>query len=215
MGFFHLNWSLLDPGWPRWERTEMVNFIHLVGRLPHAFYWCQWQVHFHGKCFHVVSYELCWDLEILCASVLSHFSRVWLFVTPQTVARQAPLSMRSSGKSTGMVCHVLLQEIFSTRGSRGPSLLFLRDTLYNPQDKTHCLHLLFPYVFCLMEHFCCERFLSMFLPCVSNHGISVNWNAWRIGCLVHWIFRAPTSDHKNHVVSSLVVNVFPKMDLGH
>ena len=94
MGFFHLNWSLLDPGWPRWERTEMVNFIHLVGRLPHAFYWCQWQVHFHGKCFHVVSYELCWDLEILCASVLSHFSRVWLFVTPQTVARQAPLSMR-------------------------------------------------------------------------------------------------------------------------
>ena len=108
-----------------------------------------------------------------------------------------------------MVCHALLQEIFSTQGSRGPSLLFLRDTLYNPQDKTHCLHLLFPYVFCLMEHFCCQRFLSMFLPCVSNHGISVNWNAWRIGCLVHWIFRAPTSDHKNHVVFSLIVN-FPQ-----
>ena len=28
--------------------------------------------------------------------MLSHFTRVWLFVTPQTVARQAPLSMRFS-----------------------------------------------------------------------------------------------------------------------
>ena len=28
--------------------------------------------------------------------VLSHFSRVWLFVTPQTAALQAPLSMGSS-----------------------------------------------------------------------------------------------------------------------
>ena len=36
-GFSHLHWSLLDPGWPRWEHTEMMDFMHLVERLPHAF----------------------------------------------------------------------------------------------------------------------------------------------------------------------------------
>ena len=37
------------------------------------------------------------------------FSRVQLFVTPRTVACQAPLSMVFSGKNTGMGCHFLLQ----------------------------------------------------------------------------------------------------------
>ena len=31
--------------------------------------------------------------KVACASVLSHFSRVWRFATPWAVARQAPLSM--------------------------------------------------------------------------------------------------------------------------
>ena len=38
----------------------------------------------------------------LHACVLSHFSCVRLFVTPRTVAYQAPLSMDSPGKSTGV-----------------------------------------------------------------------------------------------------------------
>ena len=37
--------------------------------------------------------------------------------TPQTGARQAPLSMGFSGKNTGGDCHFLLQGIFPTQGS--------------------------------------------------------------------------------------------------
>ena len=55
-------------------------------------------------------------LTTLCAG-LSHFSRVWLFVTLWTVAQQAPLSMGFSGKNTGVDCHFLLQGIFPTQGS--------------------------------------------------------------------------------------------------
>ncbi|XDA72876.1 hypothetical protein R6Z07F_003154 [Ovis aries] len=39
-------------------------------------------------------------------------SRVQLFATPWTVARQAPLSMEFPGKNTGVGCHFLLQGIF-------------------------------------------------------------------------------------------------------
>ena len=42
--------------------------------------------------------------------VLSRFSHVQLFVTPWTVAHQAPLSMGLSGKNIGMGCHFLLQK---------------------------------------------------------------------------------------------------------
>ena len=38
-------------------------------------------------------------------------SCVWLFVTPWTVAHQAPLSMGFPAKNTGMGCHFLLQFI--------------------------------------------------------------------------------------------------------
>ena len=48
-------------------------------------------------------------------SVLSHFSSVWLFATPGTLAHQAPLFMGSLGKNTGVGCHALLQGIFLTR----------------------------------------------------------------------------------------------------
>ena len=42
----------------------------------------------------------------VCCAVLSHFSRVWLFVTLWTVARQAPLSMRFSRQEhwSGLPC---------------------------------------------------------------------------------------------------------------
>ena len=42
--------------------------------------------------------------------VLSHYSRVQLLATLWTVAHQAPLSMGSPGKKTGVDCHFLLQE---------------------------------------------------------------------------------------------------------
>ena len=57
--------------------------------------------------------------------LLSHFSHVWLSVTPWTVDRQAPLSMGSVGKNTGVGCNALLQGIFPTQGSN-TRLLCLR-----------------------------------------------------------------------------------------
>ena len=53
----------------------------------------------------------------MCASVLSHFSCVWLFATLWTVAHRSPLDMRFSGKNTRRGCHALLQEIFLSQGS--------------------------------------------------------------------------------------------------
>ena len=53
----------------------------------------------------------------LHACVLSRFHRVWLLVTLWTVAHQAPLSLDSPGKNTGVGCHVLLQGIFPNQGS--------------------------------------------------------------------------------------------------
>ena len=49
--------------------------------------------------------------------VLRLFSRVGLFTTLWTVARQAPLSMVLSTKPTGVGCHALLQGIFPTQRS--------------------------------------------------------------------------------------------------
>ena len=44
-------------------------------------------------------------------------SCVWLSVTPQTTALQAPLCMGFSGKNPSVGCHVLLQGIFPTQWS--------------------------------------------------------------------------------------------------
>ena len=55
-------------------------------------------------------------------------SHVRLFVTPWTVAYQAPHSMDSPSKSTGVGCHFLLQGIFLTQGSN-PGLHHSRQTL--------------------------------------------------------------------------------------
>ena len=41
--------------------------------------------------------------------LLSHFSCVRLCTTPQTAAHQAPQSLDSPGKNTGVGCHFLLQ----------------------------------------------------------------------------------------------------------
>ena len=40
---------------------------------------------------------------------VSHFSHVWLCATAETAAHQAPPSLDSPGKNTGMGCHFLLQ----------------------------------------------------------------------------------------------------------
>ena len=57
-------------------------------------------------------------------------SRVLLFVTSGTVARQAPLSMGFPGKNTGVGCHFFLQGIFLTQ-RLNPCLLLGRRILYH------------------------------------------------------------------------------------
>ena len=49
---------------------------------------------------------------LMCTQQLSC---VWLFVTPWTIAHQAPL-WNFPGKNTGVDCHSLLQEILPTQG---------------------------------------------------------------------------------------------------
>ena len=56
--------------------------------------------------------------------VLSHFSRVRLFETLWTIARQASLSMRFSRQNPGVGCPAVVQGIFLTQGSN-PHLLSL------------------------------------------------------------------------------------------
>ena len=62
-------------------------------------------------------------------SEVKSFSHVQVFVTPWTVAYQAPLSMEFSRQETGVGCHFLLQEIFLTQGLN-PGLPHCRQTLY-------------------------------------------------------------------------------------
>ena len=58
------------------------------------------------------------------------FSHVWVFATPWTVARQAPLSMEFSRLNTGVGCHAFLQGIFPIQESN-PALLHCRQILYH------------------------------------------------------------------------------------
>ena len=62
--------------------------------------------------------------------VVYSLSRVQLFVTPWTVARQAPLSMGTPSKNTAVRCHSLLQGIFPTKTSN-PGLLYCRWILHH------------------------------------------------------------------------------------
>ena len=57
--------------------------------------------------------------RLMCAVCMcaKHVSHVWLFVTPWTVALQAPLSMGSSRQEYWMGCHALLQGIFLNQWS--------------------------------------------------------------------------------------------------
>ena len=58
--------------------------------------------------------SLCWLFALVL--VLSCFYCVRVFATLWTITGQAPLSMDSPGKNTGVGCHFLLQGIFLTQG---------------------------------------------------------------------------------------------------
>ena len=63
-----------------------------------------------------VSHLIFMGLSSLCVCMLSHFSRVQLFVTLWTVAHQAPLS---TGKNTGVGCCALLKDRRMDQNLRG------------------------------------------------------------------------------------------------
>ena len=72
-------------------------------------------------------------LMALCACVPSRFSRVWLFQTLWTIARQVPLSL---GKNAGVSCYALLQGTFRTQGSNP----FLQHLLHWQVDSLPLSH---------------------------------------------------------------------------
>ena len=78
------------------------------------------------------------------ACELSHFSFVQLSAILLTVVHQAPLPWDSPSKNTGVGCHALLQEIFSTQGSNPCVLCLLHwqvDSLpLVPPGKHMCVH---------------------------------------------------------------------------
>ena len=65
-----------------------------------------------------------------CACVLSHFSHVQLFATPKE-CNPSGSSVHGDppGKNTGVGCHVLLQGIFPTQGSKPMSPALQADSL--------------------------------------------------------------------------------------
>ena len=55
------------------------------------------------------------SLPCICFMMCVHSVMSNYFVTPWTVARQAPVSMEFSRKNTGVGCYFLLQGIFPTQ----------------------------------------------------------------------------------------------------
>ena len=77
---------------------------------------CVWPWHslFPEETFFYIFFNI-----IMCmhTHVFSHFTCVWLFATPHTVARRLLSPWDSPGKNTGVGCHALLQGIFLTQNS--------------------------------------------------------------------------------------------------
>ena len=90
---------------------------------------------FRGGDIDVWSTEWSWNWSLWpwmgpVSEWVKSLSRVWLFVTPWTVAHHAPPSMGFPGKSTGVDCHFLLQRIFPTQGLN-PGFPHCRQALYH------------------------------------------------------------------------------------
>ena len=85
---------------------------------------------------------LAWDnlspMEGSTKSKVKSLSCVWLFVTPWTVAYQAPYPWNFPDKSTGVGCHLLFQDIFPTQGLN-PGLPHSRQMLYHLSHRGSCL----------------------------------------------------------------------------
>ena len=97
------------------DRGAWQAAFHRVAKGWTRLKWLSIQANFH-YCKVALKF---WDPpEISQLSSVQSLSRVQLFATPWTVACQAPLSMDSPGKNTGVGSHFLSQGIFLTQGSK-------------------------------------------------------------------------------------------------
>ena len=126
MGFSRQEyWSGLPVPSPGHPRTPCLSLPGAQDLFPESITWSLWHLSLDllGPPFCWLETHLnlspdpvwpTWAFQAVaaCQSV----GCVRLFVTLWTVARQAPLSMDSPGKNTGLGCHFLLQWIFLTQG---------------------------------------------------------------------------------------------------
>ena len=70
--------------------------------------------------------------SVLLLLLLSRFSRVWLCVTPEMAAHQAPRPWDSPGKNTGVGCHFLLQCMKAKSESE------VTQSCWTPRDPMDC-----------------------------------------------------------------------------
>ena len=80
-------------------------------------------------CSSIYIWKLCFSFHSLGLCILSRFSCIRLFVTPWTIAHQAPLSMAFSKQEYWSGLPFLPQEIFPTQGSNW-GLLYCWQILY-------------------------------------------------------------------------------------
>ena len=107
----------------------------------------------------------------------------WLFVTPWTVALQAPLSLDSPGKHTGIGCHFLLQGIFLTQGS-SPGLQHYRQILHHLSHQGSPLE-------------CCSALKKKWAVTLERHGRNLNADDW----VTEVCLQKVTHSDPNHMTS--------------
>ena len=111
--FFHSNFSLCFLGSLSPKLIHLLILLRdlisnpLINYLWHSFKPYLKQVNYLLYIFN----KGIWNVKtvLLLLLLLSHFSRVRLYATPQTAAHQAPPPWDSPDKNTGVGCHFLLQ----------------------------------------------------------------------------------------------------------
>ena len=111
--------------WKVWVQNPLLSYLDIRGEMSGPKVWSM-----------VVWFICLCPLDTLptllhpaLGFVVQSLSHVWLFVTPWTIARQAPLPLDFPGKNTIVGCHFLLQGIFLTQGSNRCLLHWQSDSL--------------------------------------------------------------------------------------
>ena len=108
--FFYINWDnyVVPPTFIQllWCITLIIFWIWNHPFIPGTNSIWSWYIILSIYCW-IQYFSICWEFLQWCSRVcLSCFSHIWLFVTPRTIAYQAPLCMEFSrlGYWTGLPC---------------------------------------------------------------------------------------------------------------